>query len=196
VAGLVGVAQDPQTLALRPKAGWAIKPADEMDVVLHRIELDHTMFPPPPPLDLDTDPRRWAMHIPPDLGAFYSRTDGAELCGRGADAACRILPREELLSSPEGMGNWLRLARLRDGSSLVINVNPPVPAGGPLWREWEVDKPFTPICHLPIERWRSKPVIACSLTDFLTRFLDADGKRYWEEKPESVKEYNRAWRFE
>jgi hypothetical protein len=39
-------------------------------------------------------------------------------------------------------------------------------------------------------------MIAISFAEFLTRFLDAGGKPFWEEKPETVEAYNAAWRFE
>ena len=37
IGGLVGVTQNPETLALRPKVGWAVREAEKMDVLLARL---------------------------------------------------------------------------------------------------------------------------------------------------------------
>src|SRR5262249_52165762 len=132
VGGLVGVSQDPDTLALRPKAGWAVREAETMDVLLARIAEDHTTFPPTP-LDRPNG-------LPEDLCKFYHRTDGAELFGRGPSAAYRVegvrgLERldwgevsESLRDNDYPNGQiWYRLARLADGSWLAINPSPAYP---------------------------------------------------------------------
>ena len=45
IGGLLGVSQDPQTLALRPKVGWVVREAEKLDVLLARLTAHHKTFP-------------------------------------------------------------------------------------------------------------------------------------------------------
>ena len=194
VGGLVGVGQDADTLALRPKAGWAVKAAPKLDVLLERLAAGHTTFPGTRVKD--------SFHVPEELCAFYHRTDGAELFGRGADAAVRILPAAGMEpldwgEPPEQGGNsrgpggrtWHRLARLADGGWLAINLD--INKHRAPWR----DRPdlrerqqalgydhFAPICRGSDETRGQpgrNPVVALSFSELLERLLDGDGTPYW-----------------
>lgn len=191
IGGLVGITQDPQTLALRPKVGWAVREADRLDVLLARLEAEHTTFPGVRTADVRPS------YLPPDLGRFYHRTDGAELFGRGESAFYRILPASALeplnwgeapdpfarLCSGPGGRIWHRLAWLADGSWLAINLDQnrrdPRPSGV---RYRSRDPEFSPICHgsdATQGRPGKNPVVALSFTELLERLLDHKATPYW-----------------
>src|SRR5262249_18281021 len=67
IGGLVGVAQDPLTLALHPKVGWAVCEGENLDMLLERLAKEHATFP-----GLRQEER---THLPPDLAKFYHPTD-------------------------------------------------------------------------------------------------------------------------
>jgi hypothetical protein len=187
IGGLIGVQQNPQTLALRPKVGWAVREAENMDVLLARLTREHITFP-----GLRSEGR---TSLPPDLAGFYHRTNGAELFGRGEAAACRIVaagdidPLEwgEVPEQPNSRGPggriWHRFAWLADGSWLAINLDPnrqdPRPKDP---EDWSYDRLFHAICHVRTNtqgRPGENPVIALSFTELLERILDSDGRPYW-----------------
>ncbi len=153
IGGLLGVAQDPKTLALQPKAGWAVREAEKLDVLLARLAAEHTTFPGLRQEDLKDvsylppDLARFNYSIgggalflpklPPDLTKFYYSTDGAELFAHQPRAACRIVAASELERLDWGKVSkslrnndcpnghiWYRLARLGDGTALAINPDP------------------------------------------------------------------------
>ena len=123
LGGFLGVSQDPGTMALRPKVGWAVRNAAKLDVLLARLD-DHTTFP-------GTEVPR-GDYLPEDLCAFYHRTNGAELFG----GALRIAPYGAM--SPLDWGEvpgkygfsrgpqdriWHRFAELPGGGWLAINLD-------------------------------------------------------------------------
>jgi hypothetical protein len=191
IGGLVGVTQDPQTLALRPKLGWAVREAEKFDVLLTRLAAEHGTFPG---RRLDQGTR-----LPPDLAKFYHRTDGAELFGRGEAAACRIVATGDIEpldwgEVPEECGNsrgpggriWHRFAWLADGSWLAINLDLNISLA--LRRDpaleklaWK-DPSIAPICHSSRQTQGQpgeNPVVALSFAELLERMLDSGGRRYW-----------------
>jgi hypothetical protein len=191
IGGLVGVTQDPRTLALRPKVGWAVREADKLDTLLARLAAEHATFP-----GVRTTTEK-PTYLPPDLGRFYHRTDGAELFGRGESAACRILPANAMdpldwgeahdpsviICSGPGGRIWHRLARLAGGGWLAINLDQnrrdPRPKGD---RDRSYDPEFSPICHGSDEtqgRPGQNPVVALSFTELLERLLDHGPTPYW-----------------
>lgn len=196
IGGLLGVTQDPQTLALRPKVGWAVREAEKMDVLLTLLATEHKSFP-------GVKTKKEKSFLPPDLAKFYHRTDGAELVGRRNSAACRIvamnnLERLEWGEVPEDLQDndwpnghiWYRLAWLADGSCLAINPRPEYPE--PLRRRWlkanaddfDLDHwdSIVAICHCNVNtqgRPGENPVVALSFTELLERLLDSGGRPYW-----------------
>jgi hypothetical protein len=201
VGGLVGVTQDRETFALRPKVGWAVREAEVMDVYLSRLGKDHTTFAGTNVQEQDS--RGWVRGtgLPADLSKFYHRTNGAELFGRGADARCRILPREHIESldwgeDPEGLGSygpegriWHRFAWLADGGWLAINLDPnkhQAPwSKNPELHELERKigyELFAPICRGAAGTERRpglNPVVALSFTELLQKLLDQRGQWFW-----------------
>ncbi len=198
VGGLLGVAQDADTLALRPTVGWVVRAAPKLDVLLERLAAEHTTFAG----------RRGegGSGGPEDLEAFYHRTDGAELFGRGASAAYRIVPaaeREPLDwgEHPErrhscGPGGriWHRLAWLADGSWLAMNldanIHNAVARDPALYERYHEEQRrhhcFGPVCHGSARtqgRPGENPVVALSFTELLERLLDSGGRPFWLDSP-------------
>lgn len=195
IGGFLGVAQDRDTLALRPKIGWAVRAAPKLDVLLNRLTAEHATVP-------GTSVDRHSG-LPEDLCAFYHRTDGADLFGRGTGAAIRIAAATEIVSldwgeNPDALGSygpdgriWHRLAQLGDDRWLAINLdinkcNAPwwdVPDLSRKQRElgYEV---FAPIC-LCSEATRNvpgaNPVVALCFTELLESLLDSGGRPAWLE---------------
>lgn len=192
IGGLLGVTQDRQTLALRPKVGWAVREAekmDAMDALLARLAEEHKTFP-----GASIENKR--TFLPPDLAKFYHSTDGAELFGNGDAAFCRIVAIGDLEQLdwgevPEYLRDddwpnrliWHRLAWLADGSWLAIHPQPAYPE--PLFEQRRQDfeeKNFVAICHCNPNiqsRPAENPVVALSFTELLERLLDSSGRPYW-----------------
>jgi hypothetical protein len=193
IGGLVGVGQDPETFALRPMVGWAVREAEKLDVLLGRLANEHTTHP-----GAAVDARE--SRLPADLASFYCATDGAEFQGMMKTETCRILPASELERLEWGRvpdylrdndypnGHiWYRLAVLPDNSWLAINPAPVEPKA-----EHGLEKrikqlidanSFAAICHCSAatqEQPGQNPVIALSFTELLERLLE-DGKTYWQE---------------
>jgi len=201
IGGLVGVTQDPKTLALRSKVGWAVREAEKSDVTLTRLRKDHTTFPGariPQRGDEDWEPGG----LPADLSKFYHATNGADLFGTGDAARFRIVPREQVRAlewgedpkfahgsyGPEGR-IWHRIALLPDGMWLAMNLDANLQnapwADDPKARDRQQSigyEIFAPICHLSAATQNKpglNPVVALSFTDLLERLLDSGGKPYW-----------------
>lgn len=196
IGGHVGIAQDPQTMALRPHVGWAVRNASALDVVLLRLEKDHVTFPGAAMNRMCE--RGWPIEsgLPADLATFYHRTNGAELFGRGKSARCRIVPLEEIEVLDWGekpfddgfqpQRVWRRFAWLADGSWLAINTYPKFTAAMEERLRQEMAQgryfEFQPICHGSATTQTKpglNPVIAHSFTEFCQRFLGAKGAAYW-----------------
>jgi len=192
IGGLVGVTQDPQTLALRPKVGWAVREAEKMDVLLMRLTAEHRTLP-------GARLEKNQTHLPPDLAKFYHHTDGTELFGRATAAAYRIVPACDLIrldwgkvpeflqdiDYPNGH-NWFRLAWLADGTWLAINTRPEFSEElrqrfrqNPDLAQWDC---VAAICHCNSSTQGQpgkNPVVALSFTELLERMLDSGGHPYW-----------------
>jgi hypothetical protein len=195
IGGLLGVTQDSQTLALRPKVGWVVREAEKMDVLLASLAAEHRTF-------FSLRSVKEGTWLPPDLAKFYHHTDGAELTGRANTAACRIVAARDLerldwgevakdlrdIDWPNGQ-TWYRLAWLADGSWLAINPRPQYPE--PLREQYRRDlleadtsrwDCFVAICHSNTNtqgRPGANPVLALSFTELLERLLDSGGRPYW-----------------
>ncbi len=191
IGGLVGIGQASQTLALRPKVGWAVREAEKMDVLLARLGAEHTTFP-----GLRTEDQ---TYFPPDLAKFYYRTNGTDLYGRWEAAAYRIVPANaiepldwgerpgkwDLISRGPGGRIWHRLAWLADGSWLAINLDPN--RRDPRLKDrdkWHRDPLFHAICHGSKSTQGQpgkNPVVAVSFTELLERMLDSGARPYWQD---------------
>jgi hypothetical protein len=191
IGGLIGVTQDPETLALRPKVGWAVREAEKMEVLLGRLAEEHTTFPVP---RMDQP-----EYLPADLGKFYYHTAGAELFGRGGAAACRIVAVGEIepldwgeevleencdLIRPHGR-IWHRFAWLADGGWLAINLDYNQPDARPRPSRANTYSSYTKsyvICHGHTHTQGQpgqNPVVAASFIELLERMLDSGGRPYW-----------------
>jgi hypothetical protein len=191
IGGLLGVTQDPQTLALRPKVGWAVREAEKMDVLLRRLDCEHRTVP-------GTGRAKGPTYLPADLAKFYHHKDGAELFGRASAVACRIVASSDLQrldwgQIPENLRDndypnghiWYRLAWLVDGSWLAINPRPEYPDAlrkrfrqDPRPGQWDS---VVAICHCNAStqgKPGENPVVALSFTELLERLLDSGGL-YW-----------------
>lgn len=199
IGGLVGVAQDQHTLALRPKVGWAIRKAGMMSKLLSRLDNEHETHSR---YKADGD-ERWQRadeYLPPDLDEFYHHTDGANLSTASGSMPVRILPRRQMKplnwceNMDEGLGSrgpegriWHQFAALGDGSWLAINLD--LNLGLILDRhakmqrqDFENHETFKPIIHgSPATQATPgrNPVIAWSFTELLERLLDCGGQPYW-----------------
>lgn len=115
IAGVVGVTQDEATLALRPKIGWAVREAPEMDQVLHRLsrhEIERSLG---------------AEHVsakiaklggsPGELTQLYLHCDGATIRER---ATGRLVATIYPLSEVGGRHFVVRFGELADGTPLGL----------------------------------------------------------------------------
>lgn len=191
IGGLVGVTQDPHTLALRPKAGWAIREAPVLDVLLDRLTNEHQTRPGVTlPSDANRESWEFSTFYPGDLCAFYDRTDGAELFVSKAGTAYRFVALKDVCSldfsepvelgcrGPDGK-TWHRIAILADGSWLAINLdlNRRDPREG-----WDPDRIFNPVCHCrkkTVGKRGRNPVVAFSFTELLERLMEGGPIPYW-----------------
>lgn len=192
IGGLVGVTQNPNSLALRPKVGWAVRDAGKMTQLLRRVDAEHQTYPG----DQTPDEHEY---LPTDLDEFYHHTDGAQLFTNSGSTAVRILPRREMKAlnwgenMDEGLGSrgpegriWHRFAVLDDGSWLAINLDVNFGAvldcDSELWdRYYKQGQKLKPIIHGSAGTQGSaarNPVIAWSFTELLERLLDC-GEPYW-----------------
>jgi hypothetical protein len=146
VGGLVGVGQDAGTNALRPKAGWAVREMEGLDVLVNRLEREHVVRPGTGKLfrrverEFEGEVRevRRPLDLPEDVARFYFRTDGAELFGRGEGARFRIVRSAEFetVAGPEdwrALGirerdfdgrppQWAKFCRLPNDGFVAIDV--------------------------------------------------------------------------
>ena len=203
IGGLVGVTQNPQTLSLRPKVGWAVREAGEFDVYLARLRRDHVTFPGArTPQRGDSD---WEgpSGLPADLSEFYHHTNGADLFGNGAEARYRIVPREQMKpldwgECPDALGSygpdnriWHRISVLPDSTWLAMNLDANVHHTP--WARITESRAirqsigyqyFAPICCVSSATQNKpglNPVIALSFAELLERLLNSGGKLYWLE---------------
>jgi hypothetical protein len=196
VGGLVGVAQNPNTLALQPKVGWAIREAEKMDVLLARVAKDHITYP--------GDPKEKQIHsaLTPELAKFYDQTNGAKLCGGESDVFCTFVAKNKLerLSwgwfAPHWEGNdwpqgqiWFGLAYVGNEKWLALNIGPTYPSelkrqfrSNPGSDSWE-NLVAICICHIETMGVPGKnPVVALSFSELLERMLNHPKLHYWEDK--------------
>jgi hypothetical protein len=143
LGGFVGVTQDADTLALRPKLGWAVRRAPELDrsfAGLSSLDRD----PPLDGADFDRcieglvsgkgEGARGRVELPGDFLLFYKTCNGARLLGgayrfRGLEEAERVdglrteppADRDERWGAWD-TGPWVRFCDLADGSFLALEL--------------------------------------------------------------------------
>jgi hypothetical protein len=196
VGGLVGVAQDPESRALRPIAGWAVREVSKQDAIAAKVAREHRTFPGRR-VEVSDDEWRTAMiraiSLPRDVLAFYHQTDGAELFA-GTENAVRIRGEEEIERLDWGSPSeadaindlyeghkWHRLADFPDGGMIAVNPHPEWPEQVRKGERWKPDN-FAAYCHCRPETAGvpdQNPVVALSFTELLERLLAENGRRYW-----------------
>lgn len=188
IAGNTGIAQDPESLALRPTVGWAVRPLSSIEAALVRLEKDgHRVYPGNRAFlsQLQTADAFVDDSFPADLAAFYQRTDGAELFPSDTGPAFRILPLAEATEigrhqslvgrffkrRNREQSPFKRLCELRDGSFIALGFG-------------RMDYSGRKVILSHCRRGRSEVsvydrVVAKSFSELLTRLLDSNGHPYW-----------------
>lgn len=205
IGGLVGVIQEQDSLAMEPIAGWAIREAPELDVLLARVKIDHETTPHP---RVDADLEQAIANdgmlvardvLPADLAQFYHEFERARLFVRDGDSLVQILGRNEIASvdwgettddcvyrGPDGRA-WYRFAVLQNNQYLAINLD----ANLQLVVDDKEDRrkvffgSFHPICvYSDTTRGidGKNPVVALSFTELLSRLLNESNvtRLYWQ----------------
>jgi hypothetical protein len=96
VAGLVGVAQSPHDLSLRPLTGWAICQGVAINQQIARLRQQHEVLPPTGMEPGEMIRQVFRNGLPGDVWRFYSETNGAIVTMPKSKARCRILPLAEV----------------------------------------------------------------------------------------------------
>lgn len=178
LGGFLGVTQDPATLALRPKLGWAVRPGSGLDALFARL----ARHKPAPPLDAPAFDRGiegitpgGRGELPGDFLSFYKHCNGVGLFRD----AFRFRPLESVervegVTTPRpadfpdflsdwDVGPWVRFCDLADGGFVVLELNHTYERG------WKVIR-VGPAAGEP------GSVVAWSFAEFLSRAL-ASGRR-------------------
>jgi Domain of unknown function (DUF4419) len=175
IGGFVGVSQDPTTLALRPKIGWAVREVSRMQSLISRIEREHLSKPPNRKLlhGRQFDPGSFGDRIPEDLGEFYSRSNGADLFVSDGHPLVEIFPwqsmKAALVDVPGQTSRFTRFIFARTTNGQLISTD----ADGGSSNSIRACRSVRP--H------HDDPIIACDVEAFLEGLLDGRGKIYWEQ---------------
>lgn len=189
IGGLVGVRQHPNTGALEPIAGWAVRPTTALDALLERLD-DPTHLTAAGVGEVEP-----GTVLPADVRALLHRTNGVALFAKRGTPSCRLLPLAEMtpLNFDEPVveayvyihRGWVRLAEASDGSWLALSLSGyRRPTGGDGRTRWRYDPTYAPVCVCRPDTLGlpgRNPVIAESFADFLRLMLDADGRLPWLE---------------
>ena len=181
LGGFLGVMQDPSTLALRPKLGWAVRRGSSLDQSLARLS-GHEPAPPLDAPEFDRCIERLASgngcELPGDFLLFYKRCDGVRLNGEGGHADCRFrdlgsveivegLRTEQPGDDPDTFGwvggPWVRFCDLADGTFLALELGHTHEKGWRVTRGGAVDASTG-----------LSPVVAWSFEELLRRALDGE----------------------
>jgi hypothetical protein len=167
IGGIIGVAQDRITKALRPQVGWAVCPALIRAQVIGRIRSEHIAEPPPAnfsneiPFDA-YGMKGLKMRMPAGMGGFYHDMDGARLFAHSQPCAFRLVPRRELhikvVATAGRPSHRVRFCELADGRALWAEL-----------RGQQRDNILTE---------NGEPV-AASFEEFLRKALDSGGTYWW-----------------
>lgn len=185
VAGFFGVSQNRETLALRPKIGWAVRDADRFDQLLHQISTAHELIPP-----VKSDPPRSLYGSCGEVVRFHDRCDGAnlfiaadgephfrilgaqereglDLFRKKGELDFRRLTAEEMYSADGERHGWIVICRTRDKSFFALDDRP---------EDGRVDRQKLRwrIVYVPggnITHADKCPVVAYAFTEFLDLIL-------------------------
>lgn len=207
IGGLLGVKQNPETLALEPVAGWAVRRVDGFDATLALLLKEHEVIcqsPEPVEAVRSSQPntRRVESIFPTDYDHFYFAVTSATIRNR-CGSAIRIVSRDQTrnhrwddATSDNSIVSdfdhvWQTFAWTDRGQQIAIYLDRNrVNHDSRYERKISYDT-FAPIC-LTSDRTQGKPgknpVIALSLTEFLARSLhwarsdhaDESGRYFWE----------------
>jgi hypothetical protein len=174
LAGFLGILQDSQTLALKPKLGWAVRDAEWIELALARIKKDHQTFPPADFDRIKQGVLLGFLNFSGEMFQFYKETDGAILFPEKTEMTCQILSFEKRervkFSSPTG---WTKICELSDGSCYAYT------AEGDLGH-WKF--PFIHTNLEKIEKPEKCPVVALSFAELLEKILNIKDKIFHEEE--------------
>ncbi len=194
LGGFVGVTQDADTLALRPKLGWAARGRSALDQLLLRLR-GHAMRPPlaPPEFDAAIQGIR-TMTLSGDFLSFYKACDGGELSGcsfrplTGLEAIEVPIPKGSEIYREHDLGvegyvptcHWRRLVDLPDGSFLALSLRGEY--ANEVGHDLDLPELFEREVFLVVHCRPTEPdarnayrVVAWSLSELLMRLLDAGG---------------------
>ncbi len=167
LGGFVGVTQDPETLALRPKLGWAVARPSDRDAVFRKLQsLDPST--PLDPVELDAVVAMWrevgGSEIPGDLVLLYKTCNGVSLPSGGRiRPVAQLETLQELVQGPHrSVGRAIRFADLPAGDSLAVSLSPEYDLESREYR-WNVFRIASDATHLTGE----EPTVAHSVTEFL-----------------------------
>lgn len=125
IAGFSGVEQNPKTLALRPKIGWAVRDGDPFTQLFQQMQTAHVVLP--------ALAGEWQCGyldgVPGDLQRFLTQCDGALLFGRSGAPRFTLFGRKQVqvlrtfsLLTPDGCkdeDDWMSRGR-QDGEPVYL----------------------------------------------------------------------------
>jgi hypothetical protein len=192
LGGFLGVEQKPKTLALRPKMGWAVRPASEQTQLYTRLAA-HGAKPPLPPLEFDqvlSDKREegTVCEFPGDFGAFFKACDGAALFPNAVGKpAFRFRGLSELEGVPSPFpkkrfgpndevdirGPFVRVCDLADGRFAAFEMK----AVSEDKTDGRGREYFWPVVLIdPARPSPAPPVVAWSFSEFVRLVLESGGR--------------------
>ncbi|WP_434345410.1 DUF4419 domain-containing protein [Myxococcus virescens] len=195
-AGFMGTLQSAETLALRPVPGWVVHEDLRLDAMLRRVEDEHHMAKPLPKDRHSEWCDLWGDGgIPADISQFYAACDGASLFGQGDAAVYRIRASGALefhdgtrwnkthQADSQSRGyphGWTRFCDVGEHGFLAYRFNQQQPGKLPLY--WvESAQSRTGVC------------VAASLTEFLHKALNSQGRVYFQEPGFTPGEVEELW---
>jgi hypothetical protein len=172
LAGHVGITQDEQTLALRPKLGWAVRLLPRLDQLLLEASR-HEMTPALPARELEEKIIRAGRQRPDDLHRFYRACNGLRLFG----GAYRFRPLEEVAPGLPVMRHLDHVFPGHDLSALCDFADGSVAVTDFAW-EREDPTRYPVLLYEGQQGLCELPIIANSLTDLLERALASGGELF------------------
>lgn len=185
LGGFLGVTQNEESLALRPKLGWAVRQQSENHKLLARFK-SHSPAPPLAQLDFDNWQGKFHSRCewPGDFLLFYKSCNGVTLFRDSVDGSVRFLPLENVepvggirptcpATWPNSILTWdsdlyVRFCDLSDGSFVAMELTTTSLAYTDGWEQgWKIVRK-----HGEDEE---ASVIAWSFGEFLKRALECGG---------------------